>query len=152
MVTNVTLKWNYFFLIKIHVQNFSSIPQAYSSLKQQIIQFSDDSSENCWSTRMFTPQFQSMSEGKQLFTAIELNKSAQISLTESQAQSQSNRCTTNSWKQIQKECTIKRKGKEQDYLGDKRNLINEGINSVYCQRCKPEDLKQKEIIQKQLRR
>ena len=47
---------------------------------------------------------------------------------------------------------MQRKGKEQDDPGDNKNLINEGINSVYCQRCKSEDLKQKVIIQKQLRK
>lgn len=47
---------------------------------------------------------------------------------------------------------MQKKGKEQDYLGDNKNLINERINSVYYHRCKSEDLKQKVIIQKQLRK
>jgi len=41
---------------------------------------------------------------------------------------------------------MQRKGKEQDYAGQNKNLINEGINSVYRQRCKSEDLKQKVIF------
>lgn len=30
---------------------------------------------------------------------------------------------------------MQRKGKEQDYLGGNRNLINERINNVYDHRC-----------------
>lgn len=47
---------------------------------------------------------------------------------------------------------MQRKGKEQDYPEDNKKLINERINSSYCQRCKSEDLKQRVIIQKQLRK
>lgn len=47
---------------------------------------------------------------------------------------------------------MQKKGKEQDYLGDNKNLINERINSVYYHRCKSEDLQQKMIIQKQLKK
>lgn len=46
---------------------------------------------------------------------------------------------------------MQRKDKEQDYPEDHKNLINEGINRVYCQRCKSEELKHKVTIQKQLR-
>lgn len=45
-----------------------------------------------------------------------------------------------------------RKGKEQDYPGDDKNLVNEAINRVYCQRCKSKELKQKMMIHKQLRK
>lgn len=47
---------------------------------------------------------------------------------------------------------MQRKDKEQVYPGNTKNLTNEGINSAYCQRCKSEDLIQKVIIQKQLRK
>lgn len=47
---------------------------------------------------------------------------------------------------------MQRKDKELDCPGDNKNLINEGINRVYCQRCMSEELKHKVTIQKQLRK